>query len=629
MAEAIAILERGAAGAAATAELHLRLAELREAAGQVEPAIVSYRQALDLKPHPVLHGRLGIALCLAGRLDEAAAAFERALALDPGFIEARANLGMVRIHTGPSANGRQLLRQALALKPDHAETWQMSAAAAHMTGDEKAVGVCAERALRLSPTNGAALALSALAYRREGRIGKAFRVARQAVVLDPRQADMLSVVALALRDVGLAEKAVRVFRRAVAASPRHADAHAALVMCLNYAASATPAELLAEARRWARIHAPPPRPASQRRIDADSPLRVGLVSGDFRRHPVGFLLSGALPHLDRSRVALECFATTRGRDALTETIRGAATAWHDISATSDEDAYDLILRRRIDILIDLAGHTSGGRLRLFALKPAPVQAAWIGYFATTGLPAIDWLIGDPRLIPPDHEAWFSEKILRLPDSYVCYAPPADAPAVAPPPSDRNGYVTFGCCNALAKVSEPAIAAWARILRTLPTAKLLLKTGGLEAEMARSHIRSAFLAQGVAAERLILEGPSPYREFLESYGRIDVALDPFPFNGGLTTMETLWMGVPLVSLAGDRFVSRQSLSYLTAMGHAELCTESEDAYVALALGLGRDADARRNLRRRLREDMANTPITDGPRFARNLERGLAVMAGRGD
>ncbi|MBM3561461.1 MAG: tetratricopeptide repeat protein, partial [Alphaproteobacteria bacterium] len=521
-----------------------------------------------LTPHPVLYSRVGIALCVAGRLDDAIADFEKALSLDPGFIEARANLGMVRIHTGNPALGIGLLRQALALKPDHAESWQMTASAAHMTGDDPAVGRAAARALSLSPASGAALALSALAYRRQGRLGRAFRAARQAVALDPRQADMLSVVALALRDIGLAEEAVRLFRRAVAASPRHADAHGALIVCLTYAASATPAALLAEARRWAAIHAPPPRPSARTSIGEGGPLRVGLVSGDLKRHPVGFFLSGVLPHVDRSRVSIECFATSRGSDALTETIKAATAAWHDIAGVADADAFDLIERRRIDILVDLSGHTLGGRLRLFALKPAPVQAAWIGYFGTTGLPAIDWLIGDERLIPPAHERWFTERIFRLPDSYVCYAPPAEAPPVAPPPADRAGYVTFGCCNALAKVSSGTIAAWSRILGALPDARLLLKTAAFEAEAARSHVRQAFAAHGISPDRITLEGMSPYREFLEGYGRIDIALDPFPFCGGLTTMETLWMGVPLVSLAGDRFVSRQSLSYLTAMGHPE-------------------------------------------------------------
>jgi protein O-GlcNAc transferase len=625
--EAIATLEGYVDRNPTAAAVHARLGELRQAVGRLEPAIASYRTALSLATHPVVHAQLGIALSLVGRLSEAASAFEAALDLDPGFIDARVNLGMIRVHLGAREAGGRLIRQAAVLKPDHAESWQVAASAAYGQGDESTADTATQRVLWLSPGHGAALALRSLILRRQGRVGEAYLAARRAVVLDPRQAEMLAVAAVTLRDIGRSEEAVRGFRRALAVNPRHADARAALIMCLNFVTSATPAQLLAEAREWQRRHAPPQRGPSRPSIAAGGPLRVGLVSGDFKRHAVGYFLSGALPHLDSRRIEVQCFATSGTTDALTSTIQAAATKWHDISSISDDDVFTLVDREKIDVLLDMSGYTAGARLPLFALKPAPVQAAWIGYFGTTGLAAMDWLIADERLIPADQERWFSEKIMRLPDSYVCYAPPPDAPPVAPPPSDRSGIVSFGSCNTLAKITPATVAVWSRILAGLPGSRLLLKTSGFDADVARTSIKTAFAAHGVSADRIMLEGWSAYRDFLETYGRIDVALDPFPFCGGLTTVETLWMGVPLVSLAADRFAGRQSLSYLTTIGHPELCAQSEDEYVAIAIALGRDAAARGRLRARLRPDMASSPLLDGPRFARHLERAFEVMAGR--
>ena len=625
--EAIAILADAAKRYPAVAELHARLGEAQHAHGRFEEAIASYRSALHLQAGPALNGRLGIALCQAGRLTEAVAAFEAALALDPSFLDGRINLGMTRFQLGDHGEGRRLVRQALALKPDHAESWLAEASIAHSLGEDAVTEAATRRTLWIAPGQNTAMALRALVLRRLGQPGKALGLAKRAVVIDPRQVEMLVVAAVAFRDIGLAEEAVSVFRRALAVNPRHHEARAAFIMCLNYAASVTPADLLAESREWERWHAPEAKAAPRPVAALGQPLRVGLVSGDLKRHAVGYFLAGALPFLDRRRVELQCFSMSRASDDLTVAIRSAATQWHDLTATGDEAAAALIARERIDVLVDMSGYTGGGRLSLFARRPAPVQAVWIGYFGTTGLSTIDWLIADRHLVPPEAERWFSERILRLPDSYVCYRPPKDVPDVSPPPSDTADAVTFGSCNALAKITPATIALWSRILAAVPRARLLLKTGAFDAASARHDTRRAFAHHGIAADRLLLEGWSAYGDFLQTYGRIDVALDPFPFCGGLTTVETLWMGVPLVSYAADRFAGRQSLSYLSTIGHPELCARTEDDYLSIAVRLGTDGEARRRLRGRLRADMAASPLLDGERFARNLESAFDTMARR--
>ena len=625
--EAIAIFAGAATRYPADADVHAWLGEAQHALGRFDQAISAYRTALRLQTGPLLNGRLGIVLCQVGRLQEAAVAFEAALALDASFLDARLNLGMTRFQLGEHGAGRRLIHQALALKPDHAESWQIRASVAHALTEDEVTETATRRALWMLPGSSTALALRALVLRRLGKPAETLSLARRAVALDPRQAGMLVIVGVALRDVGKAEAGIGLFRRALAIDPGNQEARAALVMCLNYVASATPADLLAEARKSERWLAPATRTVSRTAVRGDGALRVGLVSGDLKRHAVGYFLAGLVPLLDRRRVELQCFTMSHAADDLTAVIRAASSKWHDLTATSDDAAAELIVREGIDILVDMSGYTGGGRLAVFARKPAPVQAAWIGYFGTTGLSTIDWLIADRHLVPPDDEQWFSERVFRLPDSYVCYQPPAGAPDVAPPPSDAEGVITFGSCNALAKVTEATVALWARILREVPSSRLLLKTGAFDAASVRDGIRQAFARHGVAADRLLLEGWSAYGDFLKTYARIDVALDPFPFCGGLTTVETLWMGVPLVSLAADRFAGRQSLSYLSTIGHPELCAHSEDGYVAIAVGLGRDAEARRRLRRRLRADMASSPLLDGERFARNLEDAFERMAGR--
>jgi protein O-GlcNAc transferase len=624
--EAAQAFEDAVRQAPASAEAHLGLADALQALGRYDGAIVHYRQAVALRPDALAQARLGVALCQAGRVGDAVPAFEAALALDPGLLDARINLGMVRSHLGEHSRGVSALRAAAALKPDHPDTWLVWSTAAFGAGHLAEADAISARTLVLAPHHSTALALRSLVHRQSGRLAEAHRMARLASTLDPGQAEMLAVAAAALRDVGLAEDAVRFFRRALAIQPRNAAVRAAFVMCLNYVAGATPAELLAEARQWQAWHAPPPRPLAPAGLRRPKPLRIGLVSGDLRQHAVGFYLSGVLPFIDAERLRITCFPTVAGEDAITAHLRRAAPDWVDISASDDETAFTTIRREGIDVLVDMSGYTAGARLTLFALKPAPVQAAWIGYFGTTGLSAIDWIVADRHLIPADAERFYSERVLRLPDSYVCYAPPESAPAVGPPPSDRTGHVTFGCCNALAKVTRQTVKVWAAILHAVPGSRLLLKAGAFAAPAARRQITEAFAGHGVDAKRLTLEGWSPYPDFLDTYGRIDVALDPFPFCGGLTSVETLWMGVPLVSLATNRFAGRQSLSYLSTIGHADLCCTSPEAYRDLAVALGHDAERRRRLRASLRQDMAKSPLLDGRRFARNLEHAFEAMTG---
>jgi predicted O-linked N-acetylglucosamine transferase (SPINDLY family) len=316
-------------------------------------------------------------------------------------------------------------------------------------------------------------------------------------------------------------------------------------------------------------------------------------------------------------VEVFCYSNHRGVDELTLRLRPSVDHWRTVVGVTDAVLADVIRRDGIDILVDLSGHTAGHRLETFARKPAPVQVSWVGYFDTTGLDTIDYILLDRFVCPAEAEGGYSERVLRLPDGYLCYAPQSDQP-VAPLPASTCGYVTFGCFNKVAKVTPQVVELWSRILHTVPEARLCLKDTAFDDAAVRERYTRLFASHGIGHDRLTLLGRTPYQEYLETFAQIDIALDPFPFNGGTTTIESLWMGVPVVALAGDRFVGRMGVSHLSNLGLSELIADSPAAYVDTAVQLACDLPRLTALRSGLRERMTASPLTDGQRFTQALE-----------
>jgi predicted O-linked N-acetylglucosamine transferase (SPINDLY family) len=304
-------------------------------------------------------------------------------------------------------------------------------------------------------------------------------------------------------------------------------------------------------------------------------------------------------------------------DQLTTRFQSAATTWHQVSPLSDEEIADQIRADGIDILFELAGHTYGSRLLVFARKPAPIQITWIGYEGTTGLRAIDYLLADRHVIPPGAERDYPDRVLRMPDSYICYDPPAEAPAVGPLPARSAGHVTFASFNNPAKITPDVVDLWAEILRQASNAKILLKYQGLGDDGTQRRLRGQFAERGTSADRIEFRGWSSFVDLLAEHNRVDIALDPFPFSGGATSCNALWMGAPLVTWPGETFASRHGLSYLSSLGLTELIARDRDDYVRLAVELAGDLDRLASLRARLRQQMANSPLCDGRRHAAGL------------
>lgn len=578
---------------------------------QGKPAFEALQQATALLPDDAdLASNFGLALTGLGRLDEAAASLRRALALQPGFAVAHLNLGNVLTVQSRWTEAAASYRHALQFSPNLVQAHFKLGIALAEQGQHEAAAASYREALRLKPDHAEAHGSLANALQALGRSAEALAHYRQAVTLQPSHALFHSNQAYCLKELARFDEAAASYRRALALEPLNFGTRSNLLFMLNYLPA--PGEALDEARQYGALAAQAARPFTSWNCtpDAGRRLRVGLVSADLRNHPVGYFAQSVLAELGRE-ADLIVYASHTAEDAVSAAIRSHCQHWHAVRALGDEALAQQIHGDAIDVLIDLAGHTAHNRLPVFAWKPAPVQLSWLGYCASTGMAAMDAFVGDPWITPPGAEAQFVEPVLRLPETFLCFTPPALDIAVGPLPALTQGGITFGCFNKALKLNEAVLALWARVLQAVPGSRLLLKGGPQEA------LRERFARHGVAADRLLLEGASPRAEYLAAYGRVDIALDPFPYPGGTTSAEGLWMGVPVLSLRGATALSRQGESILRNLGLPEWLAVSEDDYLARAVAHARDLSALAALRAGLRDRLLQSPLCDAPRFAGHL------------
>lgn len=349
-----------------------------------------------------------------------------------------------------------------------------------------------------------------------------------------------------------------------------------------------------------------------------------MVSGDLNNHPVGYFLENLLAHLDRSRVEIIAYPTSTEADELTARIKPFFSAWKPLFALNDSAAANLIHADGIHVLLDLSGHTGHNRLPVFAWKPAPVQASWLGYWASTGVAEMDYMLADPYVAPQGEENKFVESLWRLPENYLCFSEPAHNIAVAPLPALTSGCITFGCFNKVDKMNDAVVALWAQLIKAVPGSRLFLKTPQLNDSALCNTTRQRFYEHGIEPERLVLEGGSPRAKLLETYNRVDIALDPFPYTGGATSAESLWMGVPVITHKGEDFLSRIGESICSNAGLADWIAADDEDYVTKAVLHASDLRRLATLRAGLRQQVLASPLFDAPRFARNFEAALWGM-----
>ncbi|HTI66053.1 MAG TPA: tetratricopeptide repeat protein [Caulobacteraceae bacterium] len=570
------------------------------------------------------HQNLGAAALASGRPEEAAEAFRRVIALLPGYAGGRYNLGHVLQALGRPGEAAEAYRQAIALQPDHLAAHNSLGAVLKAMGRPDEAAACYRRALELKPDFAEGWYNLGAVFLAAGRLDEAADAYRRALDLKPDYAEAHANLGNAFQAMGRFADAAAAYQRAIDLKPDFATADSNRLLCLLYSPDITPGSLLAEHRRWDERHGRRPGPSPAAHANPREPgrrLRIGYVSADFGAHPVGWFLTRVLAAHDRAAFEVSCYDNGGLDDEVTARLRASAHHWRNLVGVGDDDAAAMVRGDGIDILVDLSGHTAKNRLPLFTRRPAPVQASWLGYPGTTGLSSIDYLVMDTAVMPPGAERRCSEAVVRLLHSRFCYDPPAYAPAVADPGGQP---VTFGSFNNLTKVGPEVVRLWTAVLEAAPGSRLVLKSKSLADPAARRRLEDAFAACGLAPDRLELRGASPHAQMLAEYGGVDIALDPFPFCGGLTSCEALWMGVPVVTLPGDRPASRQTLGFLDALGLGEFAAGSPADYVRVAAALAADPERRAQLRRSLRPRMAASSLCDGPLFASALESALRAM-----
>lgn len=482
-----------------------------------------------------------------------------------------------------------------------------------------------EDVLELDPGHADALHFLGLTGHRIRDLGFAMEYFERSIQARPGDAVFHNNLGSLLVQAGRTEEAAALFRKALEIDPGLNIAHINLIFVMILLETVRPEEVYAEHVAWAKIHADPllaQAPPHRNSRDPERRLRIGYVSADFRQHALTYFIEPALAQRDGTGFEVFCYHSSRMVDDVTRRLMQRADHWREIIDLDDEQAAELIRSDSIDILIDLSGHLRDNRLLVFARKPAPVQVTYLAYPNTTGMLAMDYRITDAVCDPPGAtERYYREALVRLPRCMWCYQPHADMPAVAPSPAQQTGSVTFASMNGANKVTERMLALWARILGEVPDSRIVLTT---VPEQGRERIRAALTQAGVAEARIVMHDRLPTKDFWALYAGIDILLDTFPMNGGTTTCEALWLGVPEVTRSGEIFQSRAGMSILGSMGLDELVARSDDEYVRIAVALARDGERLAALRAGLRERMRASPLTDGRGYARALETAYRGM-----
>jgi predicted O-linked N-acetylglucosamine transferase (SPINDLY family) len=486
---------------------------------------------------------------------------------------------------------------------------------------------CCRAALGLIPDNVEFLVKLSGILLHLDRTEEALPFLELALVIRPHTSEILNNLAVAYKKQGMLDQSIACYKEAVVLAPKDNHLHSNLLMAMIYTATVSPENLAATARQFGETVA---NEFLRSRIlirdkDPKRKLRIGYVSPDFRDHAVNYFFEFLLKYHDRAQFEIFGYSCATREDHVTARIKPALDHWRNITPMSDDIAADTIENDEVDILIDMAGHTADNRLLVFARKPAPIQVTWLGFPATTGMKAMDYRITDSYAEPHGMtESLNTETLWRIPEIFCCYGAHESNPNVINyPPFESNGYITFGCFNNFAKVTDPVLATWAKIMANVPESHLLLEIAGLEGPKFQNEVENRLQKHGLPLDRIILEPRKRCNQFV-LYNKIDIALDPFPCVGGTTSMDTLWMGVPLVTLAGRHFVSRMGVSILTNAGLPELIAQNVDEYVKLAVDLANDRERLCALRHNLRDKVGASPLMDQKRFTRNMEAAYREM-----
>jgi len=595
--------------------------------GKNEAATDLLIEAATLSPHePDYHNALGLALTAIQNYADAERSFRRAIQLD-NRAAFHTNLALLHKRQNRLADAANSLRQALALQPDDTELLCETGDIIQETGDYSAASALYQQALQLDPQLARAWYSRGCAENATQEYITAAYCFRNAVDLQPDWLQARHNLARALYETGQVSEAVQHFK--VCASQPHAasaQSRAMLAVVIPGDPTADNQSVLDARSTWAENDLPAPHPRPARRVNSER-LRIGYVSSFFSRDNWMKPVWGLINHHDRAAFHVNLFS-----DAPETAIKHGyrpdfSDRFFNTSSLSNEGLATLIREAQIDILIDLNGYSNMRRLPLYNFRPAPVILGWFNMYATTGMSCFDYLIGDAQAIPAAEESFYSEKILRVPGSYLTFDVNYPVPPVSEPPHLTQSSITFGSLASQYKLTPDVLAAWARILRATPHSSLFLKNKHLASATTRQYLCDVFLKHGIPTERLVLEGPDDHYAFLCAYDRIDIALDPFPYNGGTTTTEALWQGVPVITFRGDRWAGRTSSSILHAAELVDFVASDQESYISLATRKAACRDQLAELRRSMRSKLSASPVCDTATFALHMEQLYLQASGK--
>jgi len=598
--------------------------------GAFQEAVAQGMKILDVSPHsPDACCLCGLALRSLGDLPQARVYLEKAIGLSPGRADYRGALAQTLSGLGEYTLAAEQARRALEINPRFAEGHSSLAIALQSLGRMDEGLAHLKIAIELEPHNPAYYVNLGTARQQAGQYPESEDSYRQAIRIAPGfapgYANLGALYLLREKYAGAREPILKALALNPA-DPRALQNLDHLLYAANYSTEISREDIFAMHRRWGELiesHTRAPWPAAP--ASGSRRLRLGYVSPDFLSHAAAYFIEPFMAHHDAEKFEVTCYADVAHPDTFTERFRGYPHRWRDIAGKSDAEVAAMIRADGIDILVDLAGHTKNNRLMVFALRPAPLQISYLGYPNTTGLTTVDYYITDAWADPEGtSEHLYTEKLVRLPGGFSCFRPEDLAPPIGPLPARQNGHVTFASLNILKKFNGEVAALWAQVLEQVPDARLIIQCRTLADSAVQQAVRERFAGFNIAPERLELLPGMSLADHLGLYNRIDIALDPFPWNGHTTTSHALWMGVPVVTLAGNTHSGRLATSVLCQVGLEAMIAHTPEEYVARAVALAADQDRLAVLRSSLRDRMAKSRHCDGVAFTRGLEELLTAL-----
>ncbi|MBF0358328.1 MAG: tetratricopeptide repeat protein [Magnetococcales bacterium] len=597
--------------------------------GRLNEAVVNYQKAIYLEAdYPQAHCNYGVCLKELGRFDEAVASYQRAIAIADDYADAHYNLANIMRDLGRFDEAVASYQRTIAIADDYADA-HYNLANIYMDQERLDDAVLSyQKALTIKPDYAKAYSNLGNTFKKQDKLAEATICYQKAISIQADFVEAHSNLGNILQDQGKIAQGVASHKKALAIKPEHLEARSNYLLGLHYG-ECSREELFNEHKvcnlYYGKKHH---RSTSnhKRAGDAEKPLIIGFVSGDFKRHSVSYFLQPLFAAYNREKIAIHCYSNLHHEDDITHLLRQQVKGWHNIAGKSDQEVIDLIKSDRIDILVDLSGHTKYNRLTLFAQKPAPIQVTWLGYPDTTGLTAIDYRISDPIADPHgESDNYCVERLVRLADGFLCYQPPVDTPDILPTPMLVNGHTTFVSFNNLAKLTPQVIKVWSRILLATSGSRLIIKNRSMLCSEVRQSCLAMFEQESIDPDRLTLLGRVPaVKDHFAIYGQADIGLDPFPYNGTTTTCEALWMGVPVVVLSGDRHSSRVGASLLSQIGLEELIAKDVDEYIEKAVSLANSRTNLDKLRQGMRHRLQTSPLCDSQGFAKSMEEAFRNM-----